>query len=570
MHILYLKKNKVNGKTHLIIAHGYYDPKTKITKTKTVQTLGYLEELEKEYPDPIVHFKQVVAEMNEKAKIEKQQYTVNIDPNAKIDGDMRKNIGYAPLSAIYHSLGLNVFLNNKARYTDFKFPLNDIMKTEVYSRILFPNSKKSTWENRHLFFEKNDYSLNDVYRFLTYLNKIKDGVQNHIHKKMVEKYGRTNELMYYDVTNYYFEIDEQDELRRKGVSKEHRPAPIVQMGLFMDAKGIPVTYRLFPGNTNDCETLIPFMRDIKRDYGIKKTITVADKGLNTGDNIAYNILAGDGYVYSQTVRGGHKELKDYVLDNSDYREFGKKSKIKSRVYPREIQVTDICGKKKKVRIDEKQVVFYSEDYDKRAKAEREPALQKARDMVNNPSKYNRATSYGAAKYVKNLEFDKKTGEVITNAKSIPLFDEEKIREEEKWDGYYAIVSSELDKSDEEIIEIYRGLWKIEESFKVTKSCLDARPVHVTREDHIQAHFLICFVALVIIRLLEKQLGDQFFASKIADSLSKATGYFLTENLYHFGYTDDVLKEIEKTIGIPLCKKYISLGEIKNIFGDTKK
>ena len=566
---MYLKQNRANGKTHLIIAQGYRDPKTKITKTKTIKTLGYLEDLAKQYPDPIAHFKQVIAKMNEEAKLEKQQYTVIIDPNAKIDGDTRKNIGYAPLSAIYHNLGLNVFLNNKARYTKFKFPLNDIMKTEVFSRILFPDSKKSTWENRHLFFEKNDYSLDDVYRCLTYLNKIKDDVQTHMHNKMVEKYGRTNELMYYDVTNYYFEIDEQDELRRKGVSKEHRPDPIVQMGLFMDAKGVPVTYRLFPGNTNDCETLVPFMRDIKREYEIEKTIIVADKGLNTGDNIAFNLLTGDGYVYSQTVRGGHKELKDYVTDGSEYREFGKQSKIKSRVYPREINVTDIHGKKKKIRIDEKQVVFYSEDYDKRAKAEREPALQKARDMVNNPSKYNRATSYGAAKYVKNIEFDPKTGEV-KETKSAPVFDEEKIREEEKWDGYYAIVTSELDKSDEEIIEIYRGLWKIEESFKVTKSCLEARPVHVTRKDHIQAHFLICFVALVIIRLLENQLGNQFAAQKLAESLSNATGYFLTENLYHFGYTDDVLQETEKSTGIPMCKKYLTLGEIKNIFANTKK
>jgi len=564
-----LKIGTPNGKKYLSIVQGYRDPLTKKSRAKTIKSLGYLEDLLKQYPDPIAHFKQVIAEMNEKAKLEKQQYTVNIDPNARIDGDTRKSIGYAPLSAIYHTLGLHTFLNNKARYTDFKFPLNDIMKTEVFSRILFPNSKKSTWENRHLFFEKNDYSLDDVYRCLTYLNKIKDDVQNHIHNKMVEKYGRTNELMYYDVTNYYFEIDEQDELRRKGVSKEHRPDPIVQMGLFVDAKGIPVTYRLFPGNTNDCETLIPFMRDIKRDYGIKKTITVADKGLNTGDNIAWNILAGDGYVYSQTVRGGHKELKDYVLDDNDYRKFGERSKIKSRIYPREINVTDINGKKKKVRIDEKQVVFYSEDYDKRAKAERESALQKARDMVNNPSKYNRATSYGAAKYIKNLEFDPKTGEVLTK-KSIPLFDEDKICEEEKWDGYYAIVTSELDKTDEEIIEIYRGLWKIEESFKVTKSCLDARPVHVTRQDHIQAHFLICFVALVIIRLLENQLSNQFSAQKIADSLSKATGYFLSENFYHFGYTDDVLQKIEKTTGIPLCNKYLAVGEIKNIFAGTKK
>ena len=566
---MYLKKNRVNGRSHLIIAHGYRDQQTKKVRTKTIKTLGYLDELEKQYPDPITHFKQMVAKMNQDAAAEKDLCSVKIDPDCTLSTDMRRNIGYAPLSQIYHGLGLHTLLNNRARSMDAAYSLNDIMKTEVFSRILFPGSKKRTYENRGLFFEKNQYSLDDVYRSLDFIGRISSDVQIHLHKQIIKKYHRSSELMYYDVTNYYFEIDEEDELRRKGVSKEHRPDPIVQMGLFIDTNGIPVTYKLFSGNTNDCETLIPFIQNVKRDFGIAKTIIVADKGLNTHKNIISNILSGDGYVYSQTIRGGHKELKDYVLDEGGYRRTSEDFKIKSRLYPREVQVTDIKGKKKKVRLDEKQIIIYSEKYARKARAERAAAILKAYDLVQNPAKYTRATSYGAAKYVTGLECDPNTGEILTT-KSLPVFNEQQLKEDEKWDGYYAIVTSELDKTDAEIIEIYRGLWKIEESFRVSKSDFKSRPVYVTREDHIEAHFLICFIALTILRILQSQLGNKFSASQIAESLSKVTGCPLQENWYVFGYADEVTREIEKTMAIPLISQFLKLGDIRKILGATKK
>jgi hypothetical protein len=311
------------------------------------------------------------------------------------------------------------------------------------------------------------------------------------------------------------------------------------------------------------------MGRMKREYDLGKVIIVADKGINTARNIVFSLIRGDGYIYSQSVRGGSKELKSYVLGRGGYRQYGDGFKIKSRLYPREIEVNGIDGKKRKERIPEKQVVFYSADYDRKAKAEREGALLKARDLVGNPAKYNKATSYGAAKYVKNLVFDEKTGEILT-AKQMPVFDEEKLREEEKYDGYYAIVTSESKKSDEEIIGIYRGLWKIEESFKVTKSDLEARPVYLSREDRIQAHFLICFIALTLVRILERKLGGKFAASRVIDSLKKVSCSYLEEGWYLFDYADDVTDEISNTMGIPLGKKYLRLGEIKKILGDTKK
>jgi len=568
---MYLQVGKSNGRTYLTIVQGYRDPVTKKVRRKTVKSLGYLDDLAKEYPDPIAHFRNVASEMNENAALEKQPVTINLDPEEALglEGANRKNIGYAALCKLYHELGLNIFFYNNSRAFKSEFNTNNIMKLLIFSRILAPASKKKTFEGKDRYFENMNFSLDDVYRCLSQVITFKNPLQQHLHRQMENKFGRSTELVYYDVTNYYFETDRQDELKRKGVSKEHRPNPIIQMGLLMDAKGIPVLYDLFPGNTNDCETLMPVLDRVKREYQVGRTIIVADKGINTADNIAFSLAKGDGYVYSQTVRGGNKELKDYVLDESGYRHISDEFKIKSRLYPREIAVSNAWGGRSKIRIDEKQVVFYSADYARKAKADRENALLKAHDLVKNPSKYNRSLSYGAAKYVKNLVFDPDTGEIMTT-KQKPVFDEKKLREEEKFDGYYALVTSEWEKGDEEIVEIYRGLWRIEEAFKVTKSDLEARPVYVSRHDHIQAHFLICFVALVIARLLAQCLGNKYSIPRIVESLNKASGSRLEENWYVFDHADEITEAITAELGVDLSRKYLRLGDIKNILGATKK
>jgi transposase len=568
---MYLQVGSNKGRTYLSIVQGYRDPATKKVRHKTIKSLGYLDDLKKEHEDPVAHFRAVAEEMNRKAALEKEPVKLEIDPQQRLTEDPanRKNVGYAALSRLYHELDLHTFFYNHSRSFKSKFNTNNIMKLLVYSRILAPASKKKTYEQKDRYFDNTDFSLDDVYRCLTQVVTFKSGLQHHLHRQMKLKFNRNTDLVYYDVTNYYFEIDEQDELRKKGVSKEHRPDPIVQMGLLMDTQGIPICYDLFPGNTNDCETLMPVLDKVKKDYGVGRTIIVADKGINTADNIAFCLAQDDGYVYSQTVRGANRELKDYVLDPSDYRELTDDYKIKSRLYPREIAVSNAQGGRSKVRIDEKQVVFYSRDYDRKAKMDREPALLKALDLAKNPSKYNKATSYGAAKYLKNLAFDPKTGAVIT-AKQKPVFDEKKLREEERFDGYYAIVTSEWQKTDEEIIDIYRGLWQIEEAFKVTKSDLKSRPVYHSREDHIEAHFLTCFVALVIARLLVSRLGNKFSIPKVVESLNKASGSRLEENWYVFNHKDEVTSAVGELLDVDLERKYLTLGEIKKMLGATKK
>lgn len=569
---MYLKKstNKKTGRVHLSIADNFWDSTKKKSRTKTIESLGYLDELSKEFKNPISHFESVVAKMNEEKKKENALNTISINMDEKIDADNtdRKNFGYAALSKIYHELEIDKFLFNRQKNLDVEYSLNNIMKLMAFSRLLDPCSKKKTHENKDRFFENTDFSLVDIYRGLSKINKYRDELQIHIYEHIKEQYGRNTDLVYYDVTNYYFEIDEPDELRKKGVSKEHRPDPIVQMGLLMDNLGFPIAYKLFKGNDNDCTTLLPVLKETRRNFNLGRVIVVADKGINTSENIYYNLKRGNGYVFSQSVRRATKELKEYVLKDEGYTWYGNEYKRKSRLYPRQIEVEE-NGKKIKVNIDEKQVIFYSKDYDKRAKAEREPALQKARALIKDPSKFNQSTSHGAAKYVKNLHFDKETGEIL-KTKGVLSFDETKLKEEEKLDGYYAIISSEFGLTEDRIIEIYRGLWKIEESFKITKSDLEARPVHLSREDRIQAHFLICFIALTISRLLQHRLGNKFSVSKILESLSKVCCSHIKENIYMFDYGDEVTAACSEALGLDFSKKYMKLGEIKKILGEVKK
>ena len=571
---MFLKKtpNK-SGRINLAIVDGYYDKATKKTKHKVIESLGYLDELEKQYDDPIDYFTKRAKKLTEEKKA--RQAPINFtfyDSDRLCVGDnLRKNFGYAALSKIYHELELDKFLNNRQRHTKESYDANTILKMLVYSRILAPASKKSSFDHREMFFEKTNYSLDDVYRCLSFLNKHKETIQVWMNDKIKENYGRDTSLIYYDVTNYYFETDEQNDFLHKGVSKEHRPNPIVQMGLFMDNNAIPITYELFAGNTNDCLTYRPNFGRIKKQFNLGRVISVADKGMTTGDNIWYtiNTPAHDGYVFSMSIRGAEKSMKEYVLDDDGYVWLGKEYKRKSRKYPRTIQVTSTSGKKIKKQVDEKQVVFWSEKYAKRAKAEREAALAKARDLAANPGSYTRATSYGAAKYVKKVDYDKDTGEILT-ASSILDIDEDLIREEEALDGYYMLLTSEMDTPDDKIIDMYRGLWRIEESFKITKSELEARPVYVWTREHIEAHFLTCFIALTISRILEMKLEHKYSTGRIIDSLSRAECSLLQQNYYVFDYYDEVLKDIGNVTNIDFSKRIRTLGEIKQVIADSKK
>jgi transposase len=578
---MYLKKTfrKGSGRTYLVIAQKYRNPKTNVSTDRTIKSLGYLDELEKEYDDPTTHFKEVARKMTEEEKAKKKlTLSINMDERLPENAEGSKNFGYAAILKIYHQLGLDTFFKNKARHEAFEFNTNAIMILLVVSRLLSPGSKKKAFEERGRYFERFDFSLIDIYRALSHYAKQAKETQRYLSKQITATYGRNTSSIYYDVTNFYFAIDSPDELRKYGKSKEHRHNPVVQMGLAMDADGIPIHYELFPGNKLDKETFRSVIGEVRKNYDTGRIIVVADMGVITGDNIYY--LTGgknrNGYVFSFSVRGGTEAFKKYVLDEEGY--FDSKGgpveeesefKIKSRVIARDINVTMRSGKTAKKTVYEKQVVFWAKKYAHKARAERGELVKKAMALVADPRKYSKATSYGAAKYVKNLEFDKQTGEVIEGKKH-PYFDSEKLAEDEKYDGYYSIVTSELEMSEKQIIDTYRGLWEIEETFKVTKGTLEARPVYVSREDRIGAHFLICFISLVIIRLIQKATNRRFSAEKIVSCLNNITCSNEQDNLYLFNYRSEISDLIGEKLGIDFTAKRLRLGEIKNILAESKK
>ena len=605
---MYVKKSGYKGKTYLSLVEGYrINGKV---RHKTIEKLGYLEDLKKLYDDPIAHFKEIA---KQKTKEDIKEYTIkNLNTKIIDNTSKSKNLGYVALRQIYKELGLNDFLKDKNNNLKISYDLNKIFSLLTYSRIMYPGSKKEAFEKRDRFFEEfNGFELEDIYRSLDYFNQYKEEIETLLWNKTKDKYDRKTDNLYYDCTNYYFEInyndtdlvDEEGNIiekgyRKRGPEKNHRPDPIIEMGLLMDSTNLPLCYDLFPGNESEKLSLLPITRKAKLKCELGRTVIVADRGLNTSDNIYF--LAGenhnsnlDGYIYGQSVRGADEEFKKWVLDQNGYIEEivtdhdGKPKtfrhmkfkdnkfenyevnnvifKHKSRIYPKEINVTVDAQKKKKkkVRTDQKQMVYYSQKYADKQKRDRNQMIERAKDLIAHPQKYNKVTANGSAAYVNNIKFDKQTGAIADGLElSLKL---DKIQEEEKYDGYYSIVTSELKMSDHELRNKYRGLSKIEETFKITKSELDARPVLVWTKEHIESHFLICFVGLVITRLLEKKLENKYSIHKIIDSLKNYISIPIEHDICIQNYTDEIITKLEKIYNIDFSRKYLTLSEIKKNF-----
>lgn len=565
---MFLKRDKrPNGRIYLSIVKGFRDPITKKNKQRAVKSIGFLDEFEDLYDDPIEHFKSLAEKMTEEERLNNAPLEFSFDRLESVNESeiLRKNFGFTIFSYIYHKLNIDYFLDNKQQSLNIDFSLNKILQALSFLRVMEPSSKKKSIELLEGYFLDSDFSIDDVYRSLDYFCKYKKDLILHIHEYIRYEYGRSLDNVFYDVTNYYFE-SEEDDFRKKGVSKEHRPNPIIQMGLLMDDEGIPISFKLFEGNTNDCSTLMPVLDELKRDFNLGRIIVVADKGMNSGENIAYNIIHKNGYIFSKSVRGATQEIKDFVLNEGGYEDMGDEYKFKSRLVTTNIWITNVKGKRVQAEIDQKQVVFYSDKYARKARKDRQKVLDKAKKLIGlKKGKLDK----GAYKYIKDEYLDKETGEILKKDDYLYI-DEERILEEEKYDGYYLIVSSELKMPDKEIIERYRGLWKIEESFKITKSQLKSRPVYVRKKDHIEAHFFICFLALIFIRLLEKETDFKYSVSTLINSIKNLSVTYLDENYYMLDYIDDVSKSFGKILNIDITKRFWRQSDIKNLIANSKK
>ena len=592
---LFIKKYIAhNGKTYCSIVDGFrIDGKV---KQKVIQKYGYLEDLNEKYGDGLKFLNDELEKFKKQFQT-KFTYSFDLNEFSSFDDDTF-NIGYVYLKYIYKFFGIDDILKKKQYSTNIKFSLPKACELLTYSRIINPGSIKFNFEHKNLFFEPFDLSLDDLYRSLVPMLNCKEDIFKSIWNSTKDKYKRDASTSYYDCTNYYFEIEYDDEdkidndgniikkgIRKRGPEKNHRPDPIVEMGLLMDKTGFPISYNIFSGSTSEKETLIPEVQKLKRRHNIDKVIIVADKGLNDSENMIN--LAGldldkenrDGYIYSQTVRGADAEFKQWVLNDDDYIIDIVKDdegndivfKHKSRIYPRKMNIirsdkglTKGGNKRRQsILVDQKQMVYFSQKYADKQKRDRQLAIDKAKALIKNPSGYTRATSVGAVNYINNIAFDKSTG-TVADGLDLSL-NEKRIQEEEKFDGFYAIVTSEENLSDLELRNIYKGLSKIEETFKITKSEFKARPINVRLEDHIDALFLICFISLVIIRILQAESNNKYSLKQLLEKIKDFECTHESGNIYKLIKYKPEIQYLNRIFQLDLDKKYMTREQIKKIF-----
>lgn len=576
---MWLKKAKrANGRTYLSIVQNYRRPKDGKTTTRTLLSCGYLDDLEGEYDDPVAHFEAVAAEMTAEHEAAHAPVAIEIHPGQKIDKKSanRKNVGCAVLKRIYDALGVEKAVRNATSRARASYDHPAVLRLLVIERLLNPGSKLAAWKGREGYFMRSEFSDADMYRALDGIADAKNGVVGACNRSIERTWGRDTANVFYDVTNYYFERDPDEGpegLVANGVCKEHRPNPIVQMGLLQDSDGVPISYRLHRGNTPDCETMLPALADMKRDLGLRGVTAVADKGLNCSRNMAALAASGDFFIFSQSIRGtkSSAEVRRRALDPEGYATTGDgdggasfKRKSWQGFKTVRLKAEDTAdGTARDVDIECKFVAFWSRKYERRARAQREKVLEKSRELVACPGRYTRATHHGAARYVRNIAFDKKSGEVIDTGAS-PELDLEAIAQDEACDGYYLIVTNHTDWSDDRIIEAYRGLWQIEESFKITKSELEARPVYVWTRKHVEAHFLSCYVALVVLRILQKICPGRPSAKAILEELRQVECSAEEANWWLFDHRSDLSEQLFSLVGLEHPLKHMRTADIKKL------
>ena len=509
----FLKKTNNKKGTYLQIYESYYDPQRKGGAHRSYKPIGYVHELvENGIDDPLSHFQLEVDELNRRSTEKKAADKIKTIS----DESPEKYLGYFPLKNINDALRTKKYIDIMQTATDYRFNVYDMMSSLIYSRIVHPCSKSKTYDEvLPKLFETSDFSLDQIYAGLDYLGMEYEKVIEIYNHQINLKYKFDTSHTYFDCTNFYFEIDREDDFRRKGPSKENRHEPIVGLGLLLDANQIPIGMKLYPGN----ESEKPIMRDVIDGLKVRnnitgRTIQVADKGLNCGNNIMHALKNGDGYIFSKSVKMLSEVEKVWVILPNDYRTVKNSNgdvlyKIKECVDDFEYEIESENGRKKKVKLTEKRVVTYNPTLAKKQLYEINKLVDKAHSLKASQAK---KSEYGeCAKFVNFVPADKKGKE--TDGKVKVTMNDEAIENARKLAGYNMLVTSELKMSDQEIYKAYHNLWRIEESFRIMKSELDARPVYLQKEETITGHFLICYLAVLLTRLLQFKILKNEFCSE---------------------------------------------------------
>ena len=496
------------GNKYVRVVHSYRDPETNKPKMKVIKNYGNLEKLLKQDKNFLEKLEKEIKEKNERLKESTIDKIKKIETNNfEKEGLIRKNYGYLVYEKMWQELGISRWI--KDIKTRSKIEIEEILKQLVFQRLLTPSSKKSAYDHRENYVDfRNDLILEDYYRVLDIIYDEKEKLEKHLNSTLKKKFNRELNVVLYDVTTYYFESVKKDEIKGFGFSKDNKVNQVqVVMGLLIDNNGIPVGYELYPGNTSEFSTLYPVIKNLKEKYKLKKVIVAADRGLNSGKNLLLLKELGLDYVMAYKLKGAKKEIKEKLFEDGYTIE--KEFKYKLIEHVKEIRVD---GKVEK--IQDNLLLGYSEKRAKKDKADRQRLLDKADKLLNNPSMMKQELKKGGKKFIK-----------VTKGNLDIELDVKQIEEAEKMDGFFAIEYSQKELTGREVREIYGSLWKIEDSFRVLKTNLEARPIFVWSEKRIRAHFLICYLALVIERYLEKLLKDNnvnLSTAKIQEAIRNTT------------------------------------------------
>lgn len=565
-----------NAENFYVIKSTYIDKKH---STKIVEKLGNLEEIKVKagIKDPYLWAKEYAEELTIKEKEGTRKIIKSYNQNKLIPKDtiVNYNAGYLFLQKIYYNLKLDEICNSISTKYQFKFNLNDILSKLIYGRIIFPSSKLRTLEESNKFLEKPDFEYQHIVRALEKICLESDFIQSKLYKNSCNFKPRNNKVLYYDLTNFFFEIEQEDDLRKYGVSKEHRPNPIVQFGLFMDADGIPLCCDINPGNTNENTTLKPLEEKIINDFDLSTIVVCTDAGLASKANRKFNNTNTRKFITTQSIKQLKEEYKIWALDKTGWKvpsipgktidisklftdkELAEKWKSTTFYKERWIKDNDL---------EQRIIVTFSLKYKNYQENIRNHQINRAQKLIDsNPKKIGKPKQNDFKRFIEVLNTTD-TGEIANE--TYYSINQSIIDEETKYDGFYAVCTN-LEDEAKDIVKVNHRRWEIEESFRIMKSEFKSRPAYLTREDRIKAHFLTCYLALVIYRYLEKELEEKYTAPEIIETL-QSMNLTLKDGDYIPNYTRTELTDLlHEKFGFRTDFEIITEKNIKKICKETK-
>lgn len=546
------------------------------TSSCNVRKLGTLEQLLKEHgptrDDVIAWAKNEVKIETEKYKREKEAKTVLIPFHADRQLDYDKQVfyrgGYLFLQSIYYQLQIPKICRKLKLKYKFKYDINAILSDLIYARILEPASKRSSFKTASEFLEKPSYELHDVYRALDVLGNECDLIQSEVYKNSHFLGTRNDKVLYYDCSNYYFEIEQEDGIKKYGKSKEHRPNPIIQMGLFMDGDGIPLAFSIFPGNENEQKSLKPLEKTVLSEFGCQKFIYCSDAGLASENIRAYNHMGQRSYIVTQSIKKLKKEEKEWALNLQGFRRVSDDMPVdisqlseddKGLYYKDEPYST--------TKLHQRLIITYSPKFALYQKTIRKKQVERAQKMLDSGSiKKNRKNPTDPSRFIESMA-STEAGEV---AHIEHYLDENKIADEAKYDGLYAICTDLLDDNVSDILKVSEGRWQIEECFRIMKTDFSARPIYLQDENRIKAHFLICFLSLMIYRFLEKKLDSKYTCEELLNTLKAMNFLEVQEQGFVPTYKrDKITDDLHETCGFRTDYQFITKSKMKTIQKNSK-